>query len=85
MQRILAWLLPSLTTLVTGVFFFLMTIRSSALSRPVGAGYLSVAVVAALAAIALNVMAVAVYGVIAARNERDTCNAGEAPIKAGPP
>ena len=70
MKRILAWLLPLLTSIVTVGFFFLMSSRSALLTRAVGYGHLTAAVFAGVAAIVLNVLAVAAFGVVAANDER---------------
>lgn len=70
MQRLLAWILSLLTTSITVVFFYLMAIRDPWLSRPIGSSYLAAGVVVGLAAILLNVLVVAVYGVIASREDK---------------
>ena len=70
MKTALAWLLPLLTSSVTIGFFYMMSVRSPRLSAPAGSAHLATAVWIAGFAIALNVLAVLIFGVIAARRER---------------
>ena len=70
LRRLAAWILPLLTTLVTVAFFVLMSVRSPLLTHAIGPSYIATGVAAGVAAIALNVLAIAIYGFLASRSDR---------------